>query len=1457
MVNLHGRAWRSGRGSILGGVLVSILALADAAAGVCNLKVVTDASPDYSDVDSLLHSVTAAWETPAEKAWSLFYWVHQARRQTRPMVLHGLALTDPIRQFNDYGYTMCSTVSGINCSLWEALGWRAKYWDITNHTVAEVEYDGAWHMIDNSLSALYTQCDGVTLAGVADIGATRACPASDGKAEPGHIANYHCLTATSVKGFLTGSDCARSLDEESRCFNPNGLKYRPYYYDWDRGHRYILNLRDREVYTRFYAKLGDGPEHYVPNAGTDPDDKRFLIRGNGVRTFTPRLAEATLATDADTVSGLVPEGAGGVAPAVAGKPGEIVFRVEGANVICSLKLRAGFVRRTAADRATIAVSTCNGLSWRQVWECDRTGDVPVELSLVDEVNGAYEVLVRVTLLGQAGASAAVLRSVAFETTTMVNRKALPRLNLGRNLVYVGAGEPYGSSVVWPDLRAGGYTAFVVAESNVAAAAEHPGYQGTLYAARPGEDAWITFRLDTPGEMVHAHYSGRLYNRAPGSRIEFRHSFDGGAAWVTDYVLTDTEMPWDVLHEVTVAAPAGARSVLLQYLLRSPSAGPDSCSLYAVRMEANYRVPAPGPDPVDVTFGWSEVAADGSRRDRAHTQRVRRWPTRYPLCVGGVDHPVMRFLTVCPAGALAESKEGYSDGVDVGGERVLPQWTTYGRNLAHGRPYTVSVRSNERWGAGDPDGRKLTDGVVGPPFAGGVGPTFALGWDEGAVADITVDLGTAQTCAAFRIDLGAGWPWWDALRGEIRDQVEVLTSATGQDYVSHGQVPLNPYRKDIPINHMLPDDESLTAALFTLLLPEPVGARYVRYRVTARRSLCVSEVQVLDAARASPFDLRIALPDDGGSAAQPGPRTVLTASGRPVPARLAAAYAGRPVGEPVLEAPTLHSLGVYWVIDGDANDNAQVELACRVAGSPDWRPCLPLFRVARGAHRNREGFSSVATPDTGRLYAGSVLFLNPDTDYELRLRLADPDSPLREHVLQAHTLAEPLAPAGLLERHVVPGTGGGTGSAVDPFRGLAAAAAAATPGMLFRLHAGCYAGTFEAGASGEPGRPIVWRAAGDGEVVLDGGGPGAPPAPRAVSACGLHDVWFEELTVCGAEYGMVLHDSARCVVRRCRLRGVNYGITATRNDSDTLAGLFIADNVIEGPSTWPRRQGIENARGVQISGSGQVICYNRIRGFADAIDTFPSRRCAAIDIHNNDIAVMTDDGIELDYSERNTRCYHNRLTNTFTGISAQPIFGGPVYAVRNVLYNQVYTPFKLHNSPSGLVAFHNTAVKAAMPVAVMTSDPVRNCLFRNNLFVGSAAPYAFECTARMEDCDLDWDGFGGGPWARFLKWNGVRYATPEEVRAKSPVYPHLVVVDADVLFASGAQPPADAEQEVGVPPDLRLAAGSAALDAGVVLPGINDGFAGAGPDLGAYEMGLTPPRYGPRPAVRDGGAEPRP
>lgn len=199
---------------LLPSLAVALLALGSPArAQVCNVKVVTDASPDYYDLPGMVRRITSRWATPEEKCWAMFYWNHLARRQTDPIVLHGMALTDPIRQFNDYGYTMCSTISGINQAVWEEMGLKHRYWDIANHTVSEVYYNGRWHMYDNSMSALYTLCDGKTLAGVEDIGKAGACAATGDRMQPGHVARTHCLTATSANGFLTGADTIRSLDE--------------------------------------------------------------------------------------------------------------------------------------------------------------------------------------------------------------------------------------------------------------------------------------------------------------------------------------------------------------------------------------------------------------------------------------------------------------------------------------------------------------------------------------------------------------------------------------------------------------------------------------------------------------------------------------------------------------------------------------------------------------------------------------------------------------------------------------------------------------------------------------------------------------------------------------------------------------------------------------------------------------------------------------------------------------------------------------------------------------------------------------------------------------------------------------------------------------------------------------------------------------------------------------------
>ncbi len=552
-------------------------------------------------------------------------------------------------------------------------------------------------------------------------------------------------------------------------------------------------------------------------------------------------------------------------------------------------------------------------------------------------------------------------------------------------------------------------------------------------------------------------------------------------------------------------------------------------------------------------------------------------------------------------------------------------------------------------------------------------------------------------------------------------------------------------------------------------------------------------------------------------------------------------ASSPVGEPLLERPTLRSLGAYWIISGDANKNAIVQLDYRKLGDANWHAGAPLFRVEHDKHKTKENGSLVNVPENAWLFAGSALLLEPDTKYELKLTLADPDGGQASKMLSATTIAEPVAPKGALY-HVIPGSGGGKGTQADPFKGIPDANRKAKPGDTFLIHAGVYQPPIHLDRSGERGTPIVWRGAGDGETIIDGNG-----GKRALDAVGVHDVWFENLTIRNAKYGLVTHESERIVVRRCNIHDVDFGIAATQNEKGNVNDYFIADNVITGVSHWPRSEGIEDRRGIQLTGAGHVVCYNRISNFGDAIDTMPSVRCEAIDFHNNDLSTLTDDGIEMDYSQRNTRCFENRLVNCFQGISTQPVYGGPTYVFRNVMYNICVEPFKMHNGPSGVIMVHNTSVKKGSPLIMWTNKAISNCVYRNNLFVGSADKYAMDYQGPATDCDYDYDGFAGGPFENFMKWNGQKYATLADVRQKAPIEKHAVhVEDASKLFASGVTPPADEKQLVSTTPDLRLAGGTSAIDAGQPMPGFNDGFTGKAPDLGAYELNAPLPHYGPRP-----------
>lgn len=538
--------------------------------------------------------------------------------------------------------------------------------------------------------------------------------------------------------------------------------------------------------------------------------------------------------------------------------------------------------------------------------------------------------------------------------------------------------------------------------------------------------------------------------------------------------------------------------------------------------------------------------------------------------------------------------------------------------------------------------------------------------------------------------------------------------------------------------------------------------------------------------------------------------------------------------------TFEHIGVVWFLGGDDDLDSSFSLEFRESGTITWRAAAPAFR----AHPT---LSVDYSPLGINSWGASAMFLQPGRSYELRATLSDPDGGGEQRTVVATTRTWPqVDPAGRL-LHVVPGNGGGTGTLADPFLGLQAAADAALPGDFFVVGAGIYQ-PFHLLASGTPGSPIVFSGPADDTAVVDGA-----DTARGVVTVGDWDrtvgyIFLEGLAIRNGRWGIDLQHSHDILIRHNNIHDVDYGILNRRGDG-LESRQTVCDNTIMGRITWPG-SGIPGERGIDLRGGGNVVCFNRVSYFGDCVSVQPfTGPSFGNDVHGNDASHCVDDGIEVDYNQANVRVWRNRVTNARMGVSVQPVRGGPAYILRNEFFNIEKEPIKMHNETTGFYVAHNTGVKHG--AGYLDNGAMwRNAVLRNNLFLGTW--FAFEFTTFATDGFRDFDHNAWGtlqattspsdPW---FKWDNVRYDRLVDLQAIGVETFGVEAWLSDLVDA--ALPSA---WDVAVEPgsrDLRLLPGVAAVDAGALLPNLNDPFPSDGaPDAGAFELGHPLPRYGPRP-----------
>ena len=497
--------------------------------------------------------------------------------------------------------------------------------------------------------------------------------------------------------------------------------------------------------------------------------------------------------------------------------------------------------------------------------------------------------------------------------------------------------------------------------------------------------------------------------------------------------------------------------------------------------------------------------------------------------------------------------------------------------------------------------------------------------------------------------------------------------------------------------------------------------------------------------------------------------------------------------------------------------------------PKPAPCAVEYRAAGTAWRKGQALVYDAREKQCR---GSLVGLKPNTNYEVRVESGD-----RKETIQARTRSEQL-PIG--KTTTLPA--GETNQTITiRDAGTASGWHLVTPAPKTR---------FVSDVFNLSDYNIVVEA---DYVILRG---------LELKNAGIHGV----LIKAGVQ-NVVVEDSH--ITGWGRLGGARVWGVLTGSDSAIFAekdagGLVIQRNLLEYPRSGANDWESGHPSGPQAitlidSRGGNIIRYNTIRstddhGFNDGIGggsnySFQGSPNRDSDIYGNVVSHVWDDAIESEGANRNVRIWSNYIHHTFVHIATAATAAGPLYVFRNVFGESRVS----HQDPSGGMMiktgmnyvtlngervstglgyrfiYHNTALQPKGGLDVFSSHELHNAVTRNNIFYSRGRTYPRDRGEPANDFQNDLTGgyLGGGfVRAMFLPSERLEWFLAGSVNRIQWGRKQYSVNGKEFAIT-----------------DPVVAMKNPALDAGAPLPGFNDDFAGSAPDIGAFENGLPPLRFG--------------
>lgn len=573
--------------------------------------------------------------------------------------------------------------------------------------------------------------------------------------------------------------------------------------------------------------------------------------------------------------------------------------------------------------------------------------------------------------------------------------------------------------------------------------------------------------------------------------------------------------------------------------------------------------------------------------------------------------------------------------------------------------------------------------------------------------------------------------------------------------------------------------------------------------------------------------------------------------------LAATAHGLPIGELRNDGPaTPEQLALFVPITGVLPLSATATVRYKLSGSSNWINAHSLFRIHPEFIANEYGQPKV---DEG--FAWPILDVLPGMPYDVEVKVTSGSEIEVKKATLATRAMPPPAPAA--SRFITDSMS---------TQKIQAVLDSAQPGDVIEFAAGHYDldNQLVLNRRGTEDRPIYLRGVARDKVILH-----RSEAGRVLYGLDVGDYIIEDITLKGtgmdsgtqaSSIGVQFYDGSptqkRVTIRRVTMQGVDMGVIAYA----AVEQVMVYNCSLNGNNRWEEAFTNTNIAwnddGIRLPGAANVAFNNTLYAFGDSFAA-ASHGGAIVPARNqhfyrNEIINSGDDATEGDHALRNVTFYDNRIHNSMTFISLDPIYGGPYIAARNISVNTGRSPYKFNNTNTGHFIYNNTVIRTngregGWGWVQYNNGAQRAWGFENNILIyrgdGKLAalespghdPVDFTHNSFYPDRAFWWSNNGGSFESlsqAFVKlpattpiFSGATQRHFQDNICDSNPFDNEIVLGKDFSTAV-------TQRYIPTPKDA-----SAVSRSGAVIVGITDGYSNPAPDRGAVIRGRSLPLWG--------------